>query len=154
MNRWLLYLSLLLSTLLLSNCSISHLPADQEFKIVNDLQGRWEGNQFETGGWHVYGDPHTGDTGASGTFMFIGTKVVVSTVNTPHPFWRREDQSPRILSDTYEREYGINANNEIVFPASKHNHKMIFRFTGVGIIEGYQDDFPGLIWKFHRVSSK
>jgi hypothetical protein len=154
MNRWLSFIMLVLSTMLPASCVNTHLPTDQELKVVNDLQGKWEGKQYESGWWHVYGDSKTGDTDASGTLVFIGQRVIVTTINTPNPFWRREDQYPRIPSDSYERVYVINAGNEVVFPGSCRIHKMIFRFTGPDTLEGYRDDFPSLGWKFQRVAGK
>lgn len=152
MNCWLSIIMLVLLTMLPASCTTTHLQTDQELKVVKDLQGTWEGKQYESGWWHVYGDSKTGDTDASGTFVFIGQRVMVSTMNTPNPFWwRREDLSPRISSDSYERVYVVNTDNEIVFQASCLTHKMIFRLTGPDTLEGYQDDFPGLKWKFRQV---
>jgi hypothetical protein len=135
-----------------SSCSSTHTPTSLELEIAADLHGKWEGIQYENGWWHVYGNPETGDTGASATLIFIGQKVMVSTINTPHPFWRREYQRPRIPSDSYVREYAVDTENKIVFRDSCFSHKMIFRITGPDTLEGYRDDLPDLAWKFHRVA--
>jgi hypothetical protein len=152
MNSWFTIIISALLTALVTSCSTTRLPADQELKVINSLQGTWDGKQYESGLWRVYGDSKTGDTNAQGTMVFNGPKVTVSTLNTPNPFWRRdEDQHPRKQSVSYERVYVVNADFEVVFPDSCNIHKMIFRFTGPDTLEGYQNDFPGFQWRYQRV---
>jgi hypothetical protein len=153
MNRSLSIIIFCLFVTFFPSCSVTRPPTSQELKVTADLQGKWEGIQYERGWWHVYGNPKTGATGASATLIFIGQKVKFLTVNTPNPFWQLEYQRPRIPIDSYIREYAVDTENEVVFPDSCFNHKMIFRFTGPDTLEGYRDDLPDLAWKFQRVAS-
>jgi len=135
--------------LVLSGCATG-VPPTSDMKIVRDVQGTWEGEQFEESGlWHVFGDEKTGATAASIRLVFSGNEVVYSTSGAPNPFWSAT-QKTRGGAGTCRKNYTIENEDEIVFPSFRNDHKMIFRMVGDELV-GSRNDLKNLVWKLHRV---
>jgi hypothetical protein len=138
--------------LAIASCTTG-IPPTSDMKIVGDLQGAWEGKQFEEGVlWHVFGDKETGDTSASIRLVFSGNEVEYSTSGAPNPFWSAI-QKTRGGTGTCRKSYTIGDEGEIIFPSFRNDHKMIFHMVGNELV-GSRNDLKNLVWRLHRVSKK
>jgi len=140
--------------LVLSGCAMGISPTS-DMKVVRDVQGTWEGKQFEEGvPWHVFGDNETGYTGSTANMVFYSDKVkFIPTSTSVNPFWSATQKTRVSAGNGYRREYFIGNNGEIIFLSGYKDHKMIFHLEGETLVGG-RDDLTGLVWRFQRVTKK
>lgn len=139
--------------LVLSGCATapsSSLAPDQ-LLVVKDAQGAWEGNLYEVGwGWHVFSG-EDGNTGSYGAMTFNGLNVHFVWSDLVNPSWSAAGK-PRVKGGEATLAYTV-VDNGIIYIKGR-SRKFFFKITGQDNLEGYRDDYPGLVWKFHRVTKK
>jgi len=137
----------------LSGCTTAP-PTGDQLKMVNDLNGTmWEGNLYENGSWHVFGD-ESGKTNGSATLIFSGNKVRVIRNNRLNYSWSATEK-PVGRGYEYETAYTVKENNLIIPSDDAGFHELTFSVSGDNM-EGQSNRYGGnsLIWKLRQVNKK